>query len=68
VAHGIVRAIVNDARGQTFELAGPDVLSTRQLAEWVRIVLKMPSKYFYELAANNETHHEILWYGSATFS
>jgi uncharacterized protein YbjT (DUF2867 family) len=57
VAQAIIRALISaDSFGKIFEVAGPDVVTTKQFAEWIRLVLKMPDKRFYEAEG------ELLWH------
>jgi hypothetical protein len=62
VAQAVVKALILDARGTTFEIAGQDVFTNRQLSEWIQLVLKMPTKVSYDLEPENELHQDILWY------
>jgi NADH dehydrogenase (ubiquinone) 1 alpha subcomplex subunit 9 len=57
VAQAMVRALLSkDSHGKIYEIAGPDVITTKQFAEWVRLVLKMPNKQMWEV------NEGLLWH------
>eukprot|EP01126_Amoeba_proteus_P059141 TRINITY_DN7700_c0_g1_i19.p1 TRINITY_DN7700_c0_g1~~TRINITY_DN7700_c0_g1_i19.p1 ORF type:complete len:291 (+),score=29.92 TRINITY_DN7700_c0_g1_i19:390-1262(+) len=57
VAQAIVQSLASkSAPGQIYELAGPSVVTTRQLSDWISRVLKLQDKYTYEVG------EEVLWH------
>jgi NADH dehydrogenase (ubiquinone) 1 alpha subcomplex subunit 9 len=58
VAQAIVRSLIakDSSKGVTYEIAGPDITTTRQFAEWVRKILKMPNKHFLDISQEDLWH------------